>query len=155
MSICIDRAAVKRVSLSGRGGRESVLRSIFKGDVYRNSSPLSDLVVDGVDVELKRQSGLQWFDHGKYHNLSAREQDILMVFVMHKESAITSIHAIRLGAFIQTATHDPVCMKDGWTSEEIRDAYKKKRQFPKLQYKLPLNIRAFIERHSEAFTRLF
>ena len=72
----IDESMVLGLNIGGRGGKEASLLALFP-DYERVSAPLYDFVnaKDSKDrIETKKQANCQWFDIGKYHNLSDDEK---------------------------------------------------------------------------------
>ena len=75
----LDLTAIADLRVGGRGGKESVLGPMLCG-WRRVSAALYDYEIDTltdvVRVEVKKQADLQWFDVGKYFNLSPGDRTI-------------------------------------------------------------------------------
>lgn len=108
----VDDGAVLRVHLAGRGGRERQLSQLFK-NARRTNEPLADFEVCGVRCEVKTQRNTQWFDLGKYHDLSDEQKCINMVFVLHRDGKVEAIIVITLGSFLALMMDDPEGVRDG------------------------------------------
>ena len=66
----VDKKALMKANIGGRGGKEKALLPIFK-DLTRVNESLYDCVdSQGQKYEFKKQQDLQWFDIRKYSNLS-------------------------------------------------------------------------------------
>ena len=80
--ININETKILEVNLGGRGGKESLLSEVFS-NIKRTDEELFDAITqDGTRLEFKKQANTQWFDAGKYHNLSEADQSILMTFIL-------------------------------------------------------------------------
>ncbi len=146
----VDINVIKNTDVSGKGGKEGLILSLFPGSV-RKSSVLFDAVQDGQKFETKKQSDLQWFDIGKYANLSEENKAIHMVFVMHSKGSITQIATISLGKFIDILTNNSDYAEDGWTNECIEIASQWKVKYPRLQTKAPVKMKTFISQYRQHF----
>jgi hypothetical protein len=80
--IKINKKQARQVNLGGRGGKERLLKKVFEG-VERKSESLYDAItLDGTKLEFKKQSNTQWFDAGKYYNITKEDESILMTFIV-------------------------------------------------------------------------
>ena len=152
--IIIDKTTVKSVSLCGKGGREALLEKVFKGCVRKNER-LYDAVQNGIKLEFKKQMDLQWFDAGKYHDLSDKDRAIQMVFVLtHKQSQknkkagligkIEKIFTISLGDMLDTLTSSKTYRKWGWEWSNRKACHKQKKKYPTQQAKIKIEVRKFL-----------
>ncbi len=97
MSLTFDCEHIqKRLILEGHGGKESVLELAFKGEIQRVNHALYDFCIDGMRVEVKRQRDINWFDYGKYHNLSDKDGEIIMVFFLHKDKRVRKVASLTI-----------------------------------------------------------
>jgi hypothetical protein len=140
---------ISSVDISGKGGAEAKIFPLFENRLTRKNEPLYDAVdEDTVErYEVKKQKDLQWFDVGKYYRLEPVEQDIVMMFVIYDDTGISLIFTQRLGDFVTTCCADPEFAKDGWTEENIAEAADKKKQYPKMQYKVPLKTKKYFAKY--------
>ena len=77
--IKINKPEAQKANLSGKGGKEFLLKNVFtipNTDCKRISAPLYDFVQGENKLEIKKQGDTQWFDIGKYHNLKKEDQNI-------------------------------------------------------------------------------
>jgi len=141
---------ISSVDISGKGGAEAKIFPLFENRLTRINAPLYDAVdEDTVErYEVKKQKNLQWFDVGKYHNLDPLERDIVMMFIVYDDGGISLIFTQRLGDFVATCCDDSEFAKDGWTLENIADGADKKKEYPKMQYKVPLKTKKYFEKYS-------
>ena len=70
----LNKNVLAHIDMSGRGGKEKQFQPAMPG-YERVNDPLRDFVNEETNHsrELKKQQNLQWFDVGKYHNLSNTE----------------------------------------------------------------------------------
>ena len=141
---------------SGAGGKENLLIKMFKSrDVQRVNHRFYDFVVDGEQLEMKRQKNTQWFDHGKFHAMDQHVGKVLVLFVLHdgapQKSKVTHIAGIRLQALVDLACSDEECRQYGWTTEVIEDAHRLKTAFPALEHKAKLHVRKLVEKYPNSF----
>lgn len=107
-------------------------------------------------IEIKTQKDLQWFDIGKFYQLSAEDSAIEIVFLMHSgQETIDTIWNIKLGDLLKLAISDPDYAQSGWTLDAIKRASQLKNDHPKLQLKAPLYVRSFHKRYLDMFQILW
>jgi len=142
--------------IGGQGGFEHMFAEFFPL-WKRVNAPLYDYAIETsngiVKIELKKQDNLQWFDSGKYHNLSAEDRSIIMMFVLHRKGSVDKIVATTLGEFIDWLLTNKA--NDGWNSEVIDIGNKFRKQYPRLQFKAPVTIRNMIKEAPELFDVIF
>jgi hypothetical protein len=151
--ININEAKILEVNLGGRGGKESLLSEVFS-DIKRTDEELFDAIdQDGIKLEFKKQANTQWFDAGKYHNLSEADRSILMTFILTTKASkrknieaglIDKIFTISLGDFLDTLTTSEKHKKDGWELSNIETCYEQKKKYKTQQAKLKVDVRAFL-----------
>lgn len=152
--------AIESINLSGKGGMEEELKALLP-DATRSNSRLYDYKIDVSDrklkIEIKKQANLQWFDIGKYHQLSEQERSIIMLFINynHQSGRINLIAAISLGCFIDLLTSNPMHQAHGWTEEVIGIASGLKEKHRSLQFKAEVRIRNLVRDHVDRFQILF
>ncbi len=151
---------IAQAQIAGRGGKERQIRAIFSGAVRTmwTNHPLFDVEVRSGDttyhVEFKKQKNLQWFDVGKYHDVSLDDTGIVMLFLLHSlhsKGMIDTVAAIHLGDFVQLMMADPEMRECGWTEEVMEIAADLKRKYPKLQFKVSAPIRDLLRRYGRSF----
>ena len=136
----IDESMVLGLNIGGRGGKEASLLALFP-DYERVSAPLYDFVnaKDSKDrIETKKQANCQWFDIGKYHNLSDDEKKINMMFLVH-----------------DILCSDPDHQKSGWTFENIQQCAILKNKYPSMQVKVKLNVKSFHKKYEKQLETLY
>lgn len=148
----IDLDAISTINLSGRGGKEVLVGSLLPG-WSRVSEALYDYTKTShcLRAEIKKQANLQWFDVGKYHDISDSDRGIWMIFINHEDGYISSILACTLGKFCDSLLSTPRYQKLGWHQDVFSVAHKFKRDFPALQFK----VKAEILRVERDFPTLF
>ena len=152
---------VEQLSIGGRGGKERDLGRILLPTAKRASSPLYDYEVHegktSYMVEIKKQHNDQWFDIGKYFELSEGDRNIVIVFVNHDDGKVNTIAAIRLGVLVDFLMSNLEYKRYGWSPEVLRIAHdlKKPEQCPELQFKAKLKVRNFIEDNGEMFQIIY
>lgn len=148
----MDLSAISTMNLAGRGGKENLVGALLPGwqrvneALYDYHKPSHQL-----RAEIKKQANLQWFDVGKYYQISDSDRDIWMVFINHREGIVSSILGARLGAFCDSLLSHPYYQKLGWHPEVLSVAHKFKNDFPALQFK----VKAEILRVDRDFPQLF
>ncbi len=156
-----DLSHVEQLSIGGRGGKERDLARVLLPTAKRASSPLYDYeVYDGNArylVEIKKQHNDQWFDVGKYFELSEQDRDIALIFVNHTGGKVDTIAAIHLGVLVHFLMSHAEYKRYGWSPEVLRIAHelKKPDQCPELQFKAKLKVRNFVHNHGEMFQIIF
>lgn len=147
----INFSAVENTVFKGAGGQEKLLSPLFNDPLTRVNHSIYDFIIDGVKVETKRQTGGNWFDYAKFHNLSDEDGKIVMMFINHKKGVIHLMAGIYLKDFIDLACSDPRCQKDGWNKEAIADAHTIKSRYPALEFKAPVNIPRITREYRDKF----
>jgi hypothetical protein len=152
----LDLSKVAAIRIEGRGGKEDVLRPVLK-NWRRVSEQLYDYVSPegAIRLEVKKQEDLQWFDIGKYHNLTARDRSIRLLFVLHWEGRIIRIIATRLGKLINFLRSREEYRRLGWNEDVFETAARFKNDYPKLQFKVPIHVRRLCYKHSRLFETLY
>ena len=143
------------------GGKEGLIQNPERWirDSRKESRPLYDTISTfkgNYRIELKTQQNLQWFDIGKFHELSAEDLAVELLFLMHSgEEKLESVWNIRFDNLLDLALADSECVKGGWTVDAIKRSAELKKDYPRVQLKAPLYIRAFRERHLNSFQILW
>ena len=153
----IDESMVLGLNIGGRGGKEASLLALFP-DYERVSAPLYDFVnaKDSKDrIETKKQANCQWFDIGKYHNLSDDEKKINMMFLVHDKGTIKHIFRVNLGDMLNILCSDPDHQKSGWTFENIQQCAILKNKYPSMQVKVKLNVKSFHKKYEKQLETLY
>tara|TARA_Y100001963_G_scaffold159307_1_gene262449 strand:- start:43 stop:516 length:474 start_codon:yes stop_codon:yes gene_type:complete len=153
--IKINERKVKTINISGRGGKEALLSSIFPS-FQRKDAALYDLVdTAGNKIELKKQRDVQWFDAGKYHNLSDEQKLINMVFVMHEEGKVQQIMSMTLGSMLEILTTNKTYKTWGWEWDNIKMCHLQKTKFPTQQAKIQIKVKKFFNENKNSFNVLW
>ncbi len=152
----LNKNAIAKVNVGGRGGKEGIFAPVLT-EYRRVSESLYDFVhvKDSSKVEIKKQQNLQWFDAGKYHDLTVDQKNIMMMFVNHVKGSVKSIYTISLGEFIDTLCSDSSYQEDGWTKENIKACHVQKIAFPRMQVKVPLKVLDFVERYPNQVSKVY
>lgn len=147
----IKNKEISNINISGRGGAERMLSEMFENEFVRINDPLFDVrdANDGKLYEFKKQKDLQWFDVGKYFDLSPEQREIMMTFVTYKEESPDMVVQQTLGSFVDTCCSDPDFQKDGWTHENIKAGALNKKLYPKMQFKVPLKTRRYFKKYAD------
>ena len=155
--IVLDNDVIRSTNIGGVGGKEKLLQDFFckSSKVVRINHSIYDFIVNDQKIEVKKQQNGQWFDYAKYHNLDDEHLNIIMMFIIHKKGETEIIFTITLGNFLKIVCNDPEFRCDGWTLQDISDAYDKKSKYPKLEYKAPLNIRKFYTKYKDHVSLLY
>jgi len=135
----IDLDQAHNVNIGGHGGKEREIAALLSKWSRDNHMLYDFSFADLFRVEVKKQLNTQWFDIGKYHNLSQHNRQIVLMFLNHKDGKIISICLVTLGDFI-----DFMCenySKDGWTTEVMATCSCFKSKYPTMQTKVKANIR--------------
>tara|TARA_R100001594_G_scaffold143035_1_gene190596 strand:- start:266 stop:745 length:480 start_codon:yes stop_codon:yes gene_type:complete len=152
----INENQIISANLGGRGGKEAAALSLFANDLTRINHVLFDAIDPlGNKFEFKKQANLQWFDIGKYYNLTQEEKNIYMVFLVHKNGELEKVATIRLGKFIERLTSSPKHAEDGWTKKTIRFMHEIKKIHPRFQTKAPLKVKQFLSDNSDVVEVLY
>ena len=144
----IDERVIPSIDVSGRGGKESHLMPLLPDYKRVNESLFDFISCEGDErLEIKKQANLQWFDVGKYHNLSEADRQIKMTFLLHKGGLIRLIFYIELGEMLDILCADPKWRKHGWTKENIKTCHDQKLKFASMQAKVQLGVKKFYEKY--------
>ena len=149
----LDKKVISETSMAGKGGGEKAFAAALV-DFKRVSACLFDFVNESTQekIELKKQKNLQWFDGWKYHDLSSEDRLITMLFVLHDGDKVSSIYSMPLGTMIDTLLADAEYNEAGWTSEVLQMLHTLKGVAHKVQSKLPLKVKYFVEKHQDVVT---
>lgn len=127
---------------------------VWLRDAIRKNAPLYDAISTFQGnhlIEMKSQQNTQWFDIGKYHELTSIDRSITMLFVMHTgKEVVDEIWEIPFGEFLDIVCSDEVFQKDGWTNSAIQSSAALKLEYKSIQLKAKLNLRTFQTRHPRA-----
>ena len=117
----INKQIPSTINVGGQGGAEKKILPALPG-YSRINEELYDFINESKTsrVELKKQANTQWFDVGKYHDLSDHDRSVTMLFLLHKDGIPTSVHTISLGEMLDTLTNDKQFQKDGWDWDLIK-----------------------------------
>tara|TARA_Y100000310_G_C20319581_1_gene640091 strand:+ start:199 stop:678 length:480 start_codon:yes stop_codon:yes gene_type:complete len=152
----INEKVAISVDLGGRGGKERSALRLFENDLIRDDHILFDAKDSlGNKYEFKKQANQQWFDIGKYHNLTQEQKDINMVFLIHKDGALEKAAVIKLGKFIERLTTNPKYAKCGWTKKMIKFMYEVKKLHPRFQTKALVKVKEFLLDNSDVTEILY
>ena len=154
--IKINKEQANLANLSGKGGKEYLLKKVFTVDGLEckpENKPLYDFVQGDRKLEFKKQGNTQWFDIGKYHNIDTEDKNIDMVFVVTSKGKadvippgeIMYIATMKLGTMIHLLLNNNKYKKLGWTKENFETCYEQKIKYPTQQAKVKLEIREFIK----------
>ena len=163
--IIINKTNAKSVNLGGRGGKEALLGKVFEGCI-REDEELYDATQNGLRLEFKKQADTQWFDAGKYHNLSDEDRSIEMVFILIYQNnksnrtaglvgKIEKIFTITLGSFLDTLTSTKEYQKFGWEWSNIETCAAQKKKYPSQQAKVKVELRKFLKKNSAICTTVW
>lgn len=101
--LIINSQKITKTNISGAGGKEDVIMSLFENKLIRVSRPLYDFVDEQSQIkyEIKKQKDLQWLDPSKYHILSDDDRLITMLFVCYDSSGFVDlIYTCSLGDMV-------------------------------------------------------
>jgi len=156
--ITINEQQARTVNLGGKGGKEALLKKVFEGIDRKNEELFDAITSTGARLEFKKQQNTQWFDAGKYHNLSEENRGILMTFILTTKAnkklkveagLIDTIFTIPLGVFIDTLTSTKKHQKDGWEWENIETCYNQKKKYKTQQAKVKVDVRTFLAENAD------
>ena len=153
----IDEKVVLDLNIGGRGGKEASLLPLFP-NYERVSAPLYDFVnsKDSKDrIETKKQANCQWFDIGKYHDLSEDDKGISMMFLVHDKGTIKHIFRVSLGDMLNILCSDPEHQKSGWTFDNIEQCSILKSKYSSMQVKVKLNVKSFYKKYKKQLETLY
>lgn len=144
------------LNVSGQGGKENTFAAFFHG-WKRINAPLHDWeypTADGlIRIESKKQNDLQWFDSGKFYNLSPEDRKIIILFILHRAGKIDKILATTVGEFIDWLTiHNG---SDGWCEEVLKKGHEFRSQYPTLQFKAKVHVRKLFRQAPHIFDILY
>ena len=141
----LDLEQAEMLNVGGRGGQEGDVSRPLPGWT-RVNAPLHDYQKEVgnelVRLEVKKQANLQWFDSGKYHELSATDRRIRMMFLIHTKGRIDTIAVSFLGDSL-----DWLCVNrtsDGWNPEVMAVAAEFKQKHPTLQFKAQAHVATIV-----------
>lgn len=141
MPLKINEEVLNKLNFKGRGGKEQQILSCFKNSLIRENGILYDCIdsENNEKYEIKKQVNLQWFDPRKYFELSSKERNITIVFLLINEGGYCDIVAtVRLDDFVNKM----------FSKQQLADADIYAKKYPKDQIKSGIFIRKFIENHS-------
>ena len=80
------------LDLSGKGGKENEIAEALGHE--RNHQPLVDAKCPstGILYEYKKQSGTQWFDLHKLANLTKAQEQVPVLFFVHKAGSFVGLY---------------------------------------------------------------
>lgn len=148
----INTKAFAAINVGARGGAENLISQALPS-FTRKSTPLYDYVFGEMCVEVKKQKNLQWFDLGKYSNLSDADLNIIMLFVMHKKGVVCRVAVTSLKEFLDWLLLHKA--GDGWNKEVINRCALWKDKYPRLQTKAPVKILGLLEQAPQIFDIIF
>jgi len=147
-TIPINKVAAATIRLEGYGGKEKEILTTLPNGTFKVDASLYDFEWGSLLLEIKKQQDAQWFDVGKYYNLSDRHQKIRMLFYVYKKGVgLINIYLISLGQMLEYLCNDPIYQANGWTWDNIKDCYNQKKKYPKMQTKVPLRVKQFAEKY--------
>jgi hypothetical protein len=154
----IQTKDIALIDLSGKGGKESLMAALLPG-WKRVPEELFDYEMDTASgklrIEFKKQRNEQWFDVGKYHDLSADDRNIWLLFAIHSQGRITHLLAANLGCFVDFLCAHPEMKKIGWNAELFQTAKNFKDKYPSLQFKVSAKILTLYRAHPEIFELIY
>ena len=165
--IIINKNKVANVNLAGRGGKEKQITEIFTTNnigCTRINESLYDIVQGTHRIELKKQADTQWFDIGKYHEISDIDKDIDMVFVLTskgrkndicKAGYVEKIFSIKLGELLDILISGKTYNDWGWTLDNIKTCHQQKIKYPTQQAKVKIEVRKFFKQNKSKFNILW
>lgn len=147
---------LKGINLMGKGGKERLIKTILsKGWIRKETKrgkgigSIHDFLntVLSLKLEVKKQKDLQWFDPGKYDNLTEEEENILILFiVLNEEKKVCDVcFTVRTGDFI----------KSSFTKEQLKDSREYKAKYPKTQMKHGIKIRKWFKENRDKVNILY
>lgn len=145
----INLYSLMRLNLGGKGGKESLIQEVFSSSWERVSAKLYDFRNHALqkDIELKKQVDLQWFDPGKYHNLSREQREILLTFnVVNKDSKeVDLLFTVSTGDFIDSV----------FSEQEIKDSFEYEKKYKGTQIKKGTKIREWFRNNRDKTNLLY
>lgn len=144
----INLSKLIALNLSGKGGKEALFQDALGDNWNRDDCRLFDFSSDVLDtlLEFKKQKNLQWLDPSKYHSLTDKEKDILVLFVLlNSKGKPDTVFTVRTGDFVQRL----------WTEEETRDAWNYIQKHPKHQIKCGVKMRDWLDSNRDIANMLY
>lgn len=146
---------LKIANVAGAGGKEREIVECFE-DLVVTSQELYDAVDEhGNKYEFKKQNDTQYFDTGKYGNLSEEEEKIWMVFIQHEKGLVNNVQKIRLGELLKSLGDNKEFAELGWSEEAIQMDYELKQRYPKKQLKTRLAVKKFLKDYDGELISVF
>lgn len=146
---------VDDIDIGGRfgSGAEKKILPLFCHGTIRKHEKLYDFVQpNGLKIELKKMADQQWFDIGKYYNLSQDEKEIIMLFILHVDGKINNkLYSIKLGDFLNICCNDDDLNKWGWDWENIKICWNQKQKYKNFQTKALIKVKDFIKKYEDKF----
>lgn len=154
----VNASELLTLNVAGRGGAEAEIASVLPG-WKRVGAALHDYELrQGKEIlrlEVKKQVNLQWFDVGKYYDLSEESRLIWVLFVIHKNGVVSLLLAVHLGDFIDCLCSLPTFQALGWNNEVFETAARFKKRYPALQFKVKAEILTLHRAHPDLFEVLY
>jgi len=154
-----DSSMISSMRIGGRGGKERLLAKVIRTEWRKVNDPMYDielpLMRPPLRVELKKQKDTQWFDSGKYHDLTDAHKNIVLMLINHNYGIIDLVSAIRLGVFIDILLSDSRFEEWGWNQEVLSAGARFKKIYPSLQFKAKVLTRKVIDLYSCEFQTLY
>jgi len=141
-SLKIIEGKISKINFKGKGGKEQEIISCFANKLIRKNSELFDCEDEdsGEKYEFKKQANTQWFDPRKFFNLTENEKKISLVFILvDKDGFCDVIFLVKLDQFVEK----------NFSTDQLKDAYKYGKKYPKDQIKSGVNIREFLEKNQD------
>ena len=134
-------------------GTEKQLLPLFCEGTKRVNAKLYDFQQpSGLKIETKKMLDQQWFDIGKYYNLSQDEKEIVMLFILHDNGKINNkLYSIKLGEFLNICCNDVDLNKYGWDWDNIKIQSQQKQKYKNFQTKTLIRMKKFIKKHESKF----
>lgn len=143
-------------NVGGQGGKENIFAAFFCG-WKRINAPLHDWeypTTEGlIRIESKKQSDLQWFDSGKFYNLSPEDRKIIILFILHRAGKVDKILATTIGEFIDWLLLNNSA--DGWCEEVLQKGYEFRCKYPTLQFKAKVHVRKLYRQAPHLFDVIY
>ena len=96
---------IESLNVGGWGGSDAKIADAL--GMIRQSAKFFDAIdTDGNEYEFKKQDSLQWIDLYKLACLSDSEKNITIVWICHKNGAITSLHTCNYSELIDAMNID-------------------------------------------------
>lgn len=154
----VNTSELLTLNVAGRGGAEAEIAAILPG-WKRVGAALHDYELRQGEkilrLEVKKQVNLQWFDVGKYYNLTEESRLIWVLFVIHKDGVVSLLLAVRLGDFVDRLCSLPNFQALGWNNDVFETAAKFKKRYPAVQFKVKAEILTIYRAHPDLFELLY